>query len=161
MLTATKKSVKAGKFVNTQHVDTLIKNYKQTRWAANSERIGKEDSLSVWYSIEEIEEFLAVAKANNADGVKMFFGAYSPDYTEAEGYAERQTLVMVATKQSSTGQGIANKNVYINTDKGTNVLAYNCGRLCPPNCMKPVEEIGFDEIGITIVDRGQNGMVIV
>ncbi|MEI9944099.1 MAG: hypothetical protein WDN26_07715 [Chitinophagaceae bacterium] len=47
MLTIEKKAVKAGKLVNTKHVDTVIKNYKQERWVQNSQRLGKEDSLSV------------------------------------------------------------------------------------------------------------------
>ena len=50
MLTIQKKSVKAGKFVNTEHVNSVIKNYKQERWVHNSKRLGKEDSLSAWFS---------------------------------------------------------------------------------------------------------------
>jgi hypothetical protein len=57
MLEVQKKSVKVGKLVNTEHVDTVIRTYKQERWMHNSKRLGKEDSLSVWYSIEELEEF--------------------------------------------------------------------------------------------------------
>jgi hypothetical protein len=54
MLTIEKKTVKAGKLVDTAHVDTIIRNYKKERWVHNSKRLGKEDSLSVWYSIEEL-----------------------------------------------------------------------------------------------------------
>ncbi len=46
MITIEKKSLKVGKYVNTEHVDTVVRNYKQERWVYNSERIGKEDSLS-------------------------------------------------------------------------------------------------------------------
>ena len=76
MLTIEKKSLKVGKYVSTEHVDTVIKTYKQERWVHNSERIGKEDSLSVWYSIEELEEFMATSKENGADGIKFYFAAY-------------------------------------------------------------------------------------
>ena len=55
MLATQKKTLKAGKLVDTGHVNTLIRNYKRERWVHNSKRIGKEDSLSVWYSIEELE----------------------------------------------------------------------------------------------------------
>ena len=82
MLTIEKKSLKVGKYVSTQHVDEVVRNYKQERWIQNSERIGQEDSLSGWWSIEEMEEFLENAKMNGADGVRMYFGAYSKNYAE-------------------------------------------------------------------------------
>jgi len=62
MIAIEKKSLLVGKYVSTQHVDKVIRNYKQERWIQNSERIGKEDSLSGWWSIEEIEDFLEKAK---------------------------------------------------------------------------------------------------
>ena len=71
MLTIQKKSLKVGKFVNTEHVDTVIRNYKQERWVHNTERLGKEDSLSVWHSIEELEELIAKPK-NMAVMVSVF-----------------------------------------------------------------------------------------
>jgi hypothetical protein len=38
MLTIEKKSLKVGKRVNAAHVEKVTKNYKQERWAYNSER---------------------------------------------------------------------------------------------------------------------------
>ena len=76
MLETQKKSVKVGKRVNTDHVNAAIRNYKQERWVHNSKRLGKEDSLSVWYSLEELEEFLATSKAHGGDGIRLYFGAY-------------------------------------------------------------------------------------
>ena len=67
MIKYQEKSLKVGKFVDTAHVDTVIRTYKQERWVHNTERIGKEDSLSTWYSIEELEDFIAAAKENGAD----------------------------------------------------------------------------------------------
>jgi hypothetical protein len=54
MLTIEKKSLNVGKFVTTEHVDSVIRNYKQERWIQNSERLGKEDSLSAWWSIVQM-----------------------------------------------------------------------------------------------------------
>ncbi len=62
MLTTKEKTLKVGKYVNTTYVDSIIRTYKQERWVHNSARIGKEDSLSSWYSIEELEEFISTAK---------------------------------------------------------------------------------------------------
>jgi hypothetical protein len=157
MMTTQKKSVKAGKFVNTDHVNTVIRNYKQNRWVHNSKRLGKEDSLSVWFSVEDLEGFLAKAKEHGGDGVRFYFGAYDENFTEKPLYAGRQTIVMVATKQKETIAGTTDKDIYINTEKGSNILAFNIGRLCPPCCQNGDD---FGGLGITIVDKGEDGLAI-
>ena len=155
------KSLKVGKYVNTAHVDNVIRNYKQERWVQNSERIGKEDSLSAWWSVEELEEFIEHAKTHGADGVKFYFGAYDQEHAPRPEYADRQTLVMVATKQKENADGSTkNKDIYIATEKGSNILAYNMGRLCPPFCGQE-EDMGFPEVGVTIVDKGEKGFVVI
>lgn len=165
MSTIERKTVKVGKFVGTKHVDTVIRNYKQERWAENSKRLGKEDSLSVWYSVEELEEFLAKVKDHGGDGIKVYFGAYSQDFKENPLYAGRQTVVLVATKVKETAKGEVNKDLYIDGEKGNSILAYNMGKLCPPYCGNGGTTgdggNGLDEIGIVIVDKGEDGMVIV
>ena len=157
MVEAQKKSVKVGKLVSTNHVNTVVRNYKKERWIQNSKRIGKDDSLSVWYSVEELQEFFELAKEHGADGIRMYFGAYSETHPEQPLYAQRQTVVLVATKEKQTVGGEANKDIYINTDKGSSILAYNAGKMCPPFC---IETGGFDEIGMTILDKGEDGMIV-
>ena len=163
MLTIEKKSLKVGKYVSTQHVDKVIRNYKQERWIQNSERIGKEDSLSGWWSIEEVERFLEKAKMYGGDGVKFYFGAYDKDDTSVPEYAGRQTLVMVATKQKEGAAGtVVNKDIYVTEGNKTNILAYNEMSLCPPRCgMTTGTDIESPEIGVTIVDRGENGLMVI
>ncbi|MBI1343956.1 MAG: hypothetical protein GC171_13565 [Terrimonas sp.] len=160
MSTIEKKSVKAGKFVNTEHVDAAIKNYKQERWVHNSKRLGKEDSLSVWYSVEELEDFLQKVRREGGDGVRMYFGAYDKEQAEVPLYAGRQTIVLVATKCKETPNGEVNKDLYIQSKSGNTILAYNTGRLCPPFCTTH-DGGGFDEIGILLVDKGEDGMAII
>jgi len=159
MTTIQKKSVRVGKLVNTDHVNTVIKNYKRDRWVHNSKRLGKEDSLSVWYSIEELEEFIAKSKDYGADGIKLYFGAYDKNFEEQPLYAGRQTIALVATKHNETGSGETNKDIYIHTGKSSTILAWNAGSLCPPYC--GTIGGGFDDIGITIVDKGAEGLIIV
>jgi hypothetical protein len=162
MQTLTKVQKSVGKYVSTKHVDTVIRNYKQERWIHNSERIGKEDSLSAWWSIEEMEDFIATAKQHGADGLKFYFGAYSKDYTEIPEYAERQTLVMVGTKEAETKMGLKNKDIYVQTENGANILAYNRSKLCPPHCGPGTEglDIDNDGLGIAIIDRGDKGILV-
>ena len=159
MNTIQKKSLKVGKQVNTDHVNTVIKNYKKERWVHNSNRLGKEDSLSVWYSIEELEEFIAMSKEHGADGIKLYFGVYDKDYEEQPLVAGRQTIALVATKHKITEAGESNKDIYIQTEKGSSILAWNAGRICPPFCGSK-DGFGFGDIGITILDKGDEGMVI-
>ena len=154
MLTIQKKSVRVGKFVNTEHVNSVIKNYKQERWVHNSERLGKEDTLSAWYSLEELEDFFAKAKEHGADGVRIYFGAYDKEYAPQPLYAGRQTIVLVATQQKETKKGNVNKDVYINTENSTSILAYNLATICPPFC-------DLDNgIGVSIIDKGKDGLII-
>ena len=163
MITSQKKSLKVGKYVDNQHVDTVIRTYKQERWAQNSDRIGKEDSLSAWYSVEEIENFLEVAKQHGADGLKIYFAAYPENYTEIPEYAGRQTIVLVGTKRKEDGSKLIDKDIYVQTEKGSKILAYNTARICPPFCGGSKDD-GTDwgeGLGITIVDRKDKGLVIV
>ena len=154
MLVNQKKSLKVGKLVNTDHVNTVIRNYKQERWVHNSKRLGKEDSLSVWFSVEELEGFLKKVKDHNGDGIRIYFGAYDHNYVEQPLNAGRQTVVLVATKQKETEHGETRKDIYIDSENGSTILAYNSGSLCPPFC-------GNGEgIGITILDKGDEGMII-
>ncbi len=149
------KSVKVGKLVNTKHVNTVISNYKKERWAHNSKHIGKEDSLSIWYSVEELEEFLTTVKEHGGDGIKMYFGAYGHDDAPKPLYADRQTIVLVATKIRETINGDVNKDLYVSNKEKTSILAYNVGKMCPPICN------GDDGLGVTIIDKGNEGMMVV
>ena len=156
MVTIQKKSLKVGKQVDTAHVDNAIRNYKQERWVHNSQRLGKEDSLSVWYSIEELEEFIAMSKEHGADGLKLYFGTYDKDYAKQPLYAGRQTIVIVATKHKGAEEGHNNKDIYIQTETGSSILAYNMGTICPPFCSND-----NGSLGVTIVDKGADGFEVI
>jgi len=162
MLTIEKKTLAVGKYVTTKHVDSLIRTYKQERWAQNSARIGKEDSLTVWHSIEELEEFLQTAKAHGGDGIKFCFAAYPENYTENKDYAGRQTIVMVATKTKEQENGLGQRDVYIQNGDSTKILAYNSGRICPPICPPPPRPNDIDnpDLGVAIVNKGEEMVVI-
>jgi hypothetical protein len=157
MITIQKKPLSVGKYVDNLHVDTAIRTYKKERWVHNSERIGKEDSLSGWYTIEELEEFLETSKLHGADGIRFYFGAYPTEYPEKPEYAGRQTIIFVATKQKESESGTINKDIYVGSGKTPKILAYNFARICPPLCINAKSE----EIGVTIVDCGDKGMVLV
>jgi hypothetical protein len=138
-----------------------IRTYKTERWMQNSQRIGKEDSLSAWYSIEELETFIETAKKHGADGVKFYFAAYPEDFQPVPEYAGRQTIVLVGTRSKQTKSGgTLNKDIYVPSENGPQILAYNAARICPPLC----GEFGESELGglgVTIVDRGDKGLSMI
>jgi hypothetical protein len=162
-----KTSKKAGKYVNSKHVDALMSNYKRERWVQNSKHIQKEDSLSVWYSVEELQEFLETAKTNGADGIKMYFGVYTPETAKEAAYEDRQTIVLVAskTKELENGKTI-DKSIYINNGQKPEILAYNSGRICPPHCggtgggTGDTDGFDWDNPGI-LIDRKGQGMIVI
>jgi hypothetical protein len=162
MQTIEKKSLKVGKYVSNKHVDSVIRNYKTERWVHNSERIGKEDSLSAWWSVEELEDFIEKAKMYGADGVKFYFAAYDEKTAHDPLYIGRQTLVMVGTKQKENADGtVKNKDIYVNTDNGNQILAYNASALCPPYCGQNTDTLDGNEIGVTLIDKGNDGFVVI
>ncbi len=145
-------SKKVGSYLETHEVDSLLLNYKKTRWVFNSERIGKADSLSSWYTVNELLEFIEKAEKNGADGIRLYFGAYPKDFKKKPEYAERQTVVLVATKSLLGDDGSRiDKNIYINSKDGAQILAYNAGRLCPPFCFGGIGE-PFDFLENSTVD---------
>src|SRR5689334_7915303 len=122
MMTIEKKSVNKGiNYADTKHVNAFIRQYKQERWAENSARIGKEDTLSLWYSIEELEQFIAKSKDHGANGIRLYFAEYPADYAKEPKLAQQQTVVMVATKSKVEG-ATDSKDVYISAGKGSNIL---------------------------------------
>jgi hypothetical protein len=160
MTTQVKNYVRTKKSESASDVENLIREYKQKRWAQNSDRIGKADSLSAWYSVEELEKFLALAKSNGGDGIRFFYGAFPEDYSAQPEYAGRQTLVMVATKSRTSDDGCTtDKNIYTKKNGRIEILSGIIPKGCPPACPPP--DGGMGDFGITIVDRGSKGMEIV
>ncbi len=128
--------MKAGQFVNDKHVTMLRNNYKENRWNANSERLGKMDSLSVWYSLEELKQYIETAEAAGADGIRVYFGVYPNSFPENILLEGRQTIVFVATQQKNSETGKSeNKDLYVSTPKGAEIVAFNFGYVCPPICI--------------------------
>ena len=160
MTTQLKNYVKAKRGSRTEDVETFIREYKQKRWVHNSERIGKADSLSASYTVEELENFLAEVKSNRGDGVRFYYGAFPEDYSKQPEYAGRQMLVMVGTKSRIMDNGcITEKNIYTHKNHRVEILSSGNPKYCPPICPPP--DGGMGDLGITIVDKGSKGMEVI
>jgi len=159
MNTSEKKLVKTvGKYVTTEHVDNLIRNYKKERWMQNSERIGKEDTLSLWWTADELEEFIQTAKVHGADGIRVCFGVYG-EKGGRPGMEGKMTIALVATAGEMDEAGnMAPKDIYIERDGSHTVLAYNLG--FPPNPTNPVPPTTITLGALMVADKEKGLHVI-
>jgi hypothetical protein len=164
MNTIEKKSVNVAKSVGKQEVDSLIRAYKQERWAANSDRIGKADSLSVWFSVEELESFIDTVKANGGNGVRFHYGVYSAENAPIPELEDRQTLVLIGNR-SSDGTANTSKQLFSHNNGQPEIVAsYGIGYPCPPVCGSGVgkaSENGRILGSAALIDRGENGMSVI
>jgi hypothetical protein len=143
MNTIAEKSVNAGTFVTSTELDAFTSAYKQERWAENSERIGKADSLTMWLSVEMMEEFLATVKANGGNGIRCHFGVHTEGHSAPE-VVGRQTVVLVGTRSKDGSHATAKAEMVALT-----------GPVCPPWC-------GSGTLGkSTLIVRGDNGMEVI
>ncbi|MFW2477766.1 MAG: hypothetical protein ACN4EP_12670 [Sediminibacterium sp.] len=161
----TSAPAKKGQLVPTEHVNDLVSNYKKHRWLDNSNKLGKPDALSTWYGLEELQNFLKEAAENKADGIKMFYGVYPPDYPN-ELIAGRQTIVLVATRKAENHPGARNKAILVNKSGSKSLLAFNYGESCPPFCggTPPDYDIDLsletDNIGQVMIEKNGNLEII-
>jgi hypothetical protein len=132
MNTIEKKSVNAAKYVSKNEMNALTSGYKQDRWAANTENLGRADSLSIWYTVEELENFLENVKANGGNGVRIHFGVYPEGYRKPE-LVGMQTVVLVANR-SKDGSLENAKELMVNTNGRPEILALDGPIPCPPYC---------------------------
>lgn len=158
----TKTLQKHGQLVGKVHVDELVRNYKKQRWLFNSQRIGKDDSISTTFNLKSLSDFLKQASLAKADSIRIYFGVYPEKQEENPEYSNRQTVVMVATKQTQQRNGkMVDKEIYIKKKEGFDILAFNFGRICPPDCgTGTVPDNDAGSIGITIFTN-ESGMQII
>jgi hypothetical protein len=155
MNTIAKKSVSEGNYVSREQFNTLTSAYKQQRWADNSDKLGKADSLSVWFTVEELENFLEDVKANGGNGVRIHFGVFPQQYKKPE-LAGIQTLVLVANR-SKDGSLENAKQILVNRDGKPEILAMDAPYPCPPFCPS-----GFGKSGDgTLILRNNGGMEVI
>jgi hypothetical protein len=158
MSTIEKKLVSTGKYVSAEHLDALISNYKRERWIQNSERIGEEDTLGVWCTLDELEEFFQKARALGADGVNICFGVYGgkAHRPELEG---KQTIAFVATRSNED-----NDDTMMNTIPGTSINPFDADTLIY-NYVAPElpfsKASGRKRLGVTIVTDKNNRMRVI
>lgn len=159
MNTIAKKSVNEGYFITKDQLDNLTTAYKQERWANNSDRLGKADSMSVWLTVEEMENFLERVKINGGNGIRLHFAVHGEDCV-IPAQVGQQTVVMVANR-SKDGSLQNAKELYADNNGQPEVIAYLPVPNCPPMCGGG---LGGSLVGMgkaTLVVRGDNSMEVI
>jgi len=83
-----------GIFIDKEEVNKRVTNYLKEKHPAQSAAIGREDSKSAWYSLDQFEELMREMYYLNADGLRIYFGAYDK---EDKNYPGMLTVVLVPT----------------------------------------------------------------
>lgn len=81
---------KPKQLITKEFAKVLNDNYNKTRYPLIKNLIKKEDANAIWFSIEELENYIAYAKEEAAkqkfqmDGIRFHFGSYPEDKLYAE-----------------------------------------------------------------------------
>lgn len=138
-------------FIDKGQVNERVKNYETKKLPLLSEALGRSDSKSGWYSLLQFEALVKEMYYLNADGLRVYFGAYSdtdpvypgqltvifvPTFYNAE-TGNHEDIVIDDIENFDTRKLKTNtdaKAVGVEVEKNIDTLA-----LCPPYC----KEQGF------------------
>ena len=124
-------------YVGSKLTKERIARYKNNKHVLLSEKLGKPDTKSVWYTKEHITKLLEEMDHANANGLRIYFGEYGHE----EKYNGQLCLLMVMTKfEEKTGlsgditiEDAIDFTARSLDDSGT-VRDFNVGSPCPPIC---------------------------
>ncbi len=81
-------------FISKDEVSKRINNYLTNKRPILGDAIGGADTKSAWYSLAQFEDLMREMYYLNADGLRVYFGAYDND---DEDYPGMLTVVFVPT----------------------------------------------------------------
>ncbi len=93
---------KPSQLITKEFARQLNVNYNNKRASLTAKKAQKEDANAIWYSLEELENYIHYIKTNGAkdgysvDGIRFYFGVYPDDEKHGE-KAGLTTLFLVPT----------------------------------------------------------------
>lgn len=124
-------------YVGSKLTKERIARYKNNKHVLLSEKLGKPDTKSVWYTKEHIEKLLEEMVHADANGLRIYLGEYGPE----ENFNGQLCLLMVMTKpEEKIGIPIditiedAPDFTARSTDTLERTRDFNVGSPCPPIC---------------------------
>ncbi len=129
-------------FLSMMTASTRICNFLTSKHTLLSNALGKTDTKSVWYSFSHIESLYKELVYLNADGIRVYMGAYEAGHAD---FAGQLCLIMVPTRLN--GDTMGHEDVILEedadfTERPGNELftdeetakAFNYGAPCPTIC---------------------------
>ncbi|PBJ15832.1 hypothetical protein [Flavobacterium sp. ACN6] len=93
---------KPSQLITKEFARQLNVNYNNKKASLTARKSQKEDANAIWYSLEELENYIHYIKTNgakdgyNVDGIRFYFGVYPDDEKHGE-KAGLTTLFLVPT----------------------------------------------------------------
>lgn len=93
---------KPSQLITKEFARQLNVNYNNKKASLTAKKPQKEDANAIWYSLEELENYIHYIKTNgakdgyNVDGIRFYFGVYPDDEKHGE-KAGLTTLFLVPT----------------------------------------------------------------
>jgi cell division GTPase FtsZ len=131
-------------FISKEVVNERVNNYLLNKHPLLSAAINKEETKAAWYSLEQFEELMREVYFLNADGLRIYLGAYGSDDLR---YPDQMTVIFVPTYfDEQTGK---QKDIIIDDDDEYTARSVNKNMaaqksdipknldsigLCPPGC---------------------------
>jgi hypothetical protein len=125
-------------FIPYQTGEERINRFLNSRHQAMSANAGREDTRSIWYTLEHIKKIYEELQLQDADGMRVYFGVYG----DQEEYPGQTCLIMRPTHGNANGESIDIKmettsNFADRLDLYNKSKDMNLGRPCPPRCPNP------------------------
>ncbi len=123
--------------ISIKEAKLLDRTYTETRHSLISENLGIKDNRSSWWSIEDLEAYIAYARAEakskgkNVSGLRIYFGAYPKSYNDQD-VAGYSTLFIVPTGNSTTQEGSLNLFTSYQEDADLEIAPLNMGHSRTP-----------------------------
>jgi hypothetical protein len=114
----------------------LVQNYKRRHvlrrgLGGGFERI--QNTRSVWYSIDQMEEIVKRIKKEGGDGIRFYFARYDEEIVGNICHSKQNTILMVSTNDTLIEGKLLHFDYY-EDKKGlvVKIVPENKGEICPP-----------------------------
>jgi hypothetical protein len=107
----------------------MVNNYAETRKRLIDQAYGIDDTKSIWFSIEEVQNFVK-SLSPDTSGVRIYLGVYNDDDPKTP---DHTTVIAIETVRDATGVDVDSIGQQKLTEGGGSD-PYNSGKICPPFC---------------------------
>ncbi len=125
-----------GIFISKEAVNDRVKNFLLDKHRLLSQAMGKPETKSAWYSLEQFEELVEEMRLLQADGLRIYFGSYAADIVDV---ANHLTIIFVPTRLDESSQ--KHKDIVLEDEQdfperlaATDRKNLDTAGLCPPGC---------------------------